>query len=165
MTDRELVITRAFDAPRELVWNVWSDPLHLAKWWGPKDFTTPVCMIDFRVGGKYLYCMRSPEGRDCWNTGIYEEIVEPDRFSCTDSFADEEGNIVPASYYGMDGDWPLALHLTVIFEESEGGTKLTLRHTGIPAGQMSELTDAGWNESLDKMAEVLRAFKPQAARP
>ena len=164
MTDRELVITRVFDAPRELVWKAWSDPLRMAKWWGPKDFTTPACMIDFRVGGKYLYCMRSPEGRDYWNTGVYEEIIVPERISCTDSFADAEGRIVPASYYGMDGDWPLVLHLTVIFEEVEGGTKLTLRHRGIPAGQMSELTDAGWNESLDKMMEVLQAFKPQGAR-
>ena len=63
--------------------------------------------------------------------------------------------MVPASYYGMSGDWPKELLVTVTFEEQEGKTKLTLRHVGIPAGEMRELTSAGWNESFDKLAESL----------
>lgn len=94
--------------------------------WGPKDFTAPVIKIDFRVGGKYLWCMRSPEGEDYWSTGVYREIVEQEKIVTTDSFSDAQGNVVPASHYGMSGDWPLELLVTVIFEENDGKTKITL---------------------------------------
>jgi uncharacterized protein YndB with AHSA1/START domain len=153
--ERELVITREFNAPRELVWKVWTDPERMKRWWGPQNFTAPVCKIDLRVGGAYLYCMRSPESQDYWTTGVYREIVPLERIVCTDSFADEKGDRVPASHYGMGGDWPSELLVTVTFEDHEGKTKLTLRHAGIPAGEMSDLTKAGWNESFDKLAEAL----------
>ncbi len=154
--EQELVITRIFDAPRELVWKAWTDPERVKRWWGPKGFTAPVCKIDLRVGGKYLYCMRSPEGKDYWSTGVYREIVPLERIVSTDSFADEKGNVVPVSYYGMSGEWPLELLVTVTFEEHEGKTKLTLRHVGIPAGENSKLAQQGWNESFDKLAESLK---------
>lgn len=156
MTDRELIITRIFDAPRQLVWKAWTDSERVKRWWGPKNYTAPVCKIDLRVGGKNLYCMRSPEGQDYWSTGVYKEIVAPERIVCTDSFADAEGNVVPASHYGMGGDWPLELRVTVTFEEHAGKTKLTLKHAGIPAGQMSDSTEAGWNQSFDKLAASLK---------
>ena len=62
-----MVITRVFDAPRELVWKAWTDPKYVMQWWGPKGFTAPVCKIDFRVGGKFLCCMRAPDGQEGWN--------------------------------------------------------------------------------------------------
>jgi uncharacterized protein YndB with AHSA1/START domain len=154
-TGADLVVTRIIDAPRELVWKSWTEPDRLMRWWGPKGFTSPVCRIDLRVGGAYLYCMRSAEGQDYWSTGVYREIVEPTRIVCTDSFADAKGNPVPASHYGMSGDWPAELLVTVSFEDHNGRTRLTLRHVGIPAGQMSELTGAGWEGSFDKLAEDL----------
>jgi len=154
---RELVITRIFDAPRELVWKAWTEPEHLMRWWGPKGFTSPVCQVDMRVGGKYLYCMRSPEGQDFWSTGVYKEIIPLEKLVVTDSFADEKGNVVPATHYGMSPDFPLELQVTVTFEEYEGNkTKMTLRHVGFPAGQMGEMAEVGWNESFDKLAESLR---------
>jgi uncharacterized protein YndB with AHSA1/START domain len=157
--ERELVITRIFDAPRELVWKAWTDPERVKRWWGPKDFTSPVSKIDLRVGGSYLNCMRSPEGEDYWSAGVYREIVEPERIVYTDSFSDAEGNLVPASHYGMSGDWPLELLVTVTFEEYEGKTRLTLRHVGIPAGENRDMAKAGWNESFDKLAEYLEKEK------
>lgn len=154
---RELVITRMFDAPRELVWRAWTECQLLKRWWGPKNFAGAHCKIDLRVGGKYLFCMRSPEGQDYWSTGVYREIVPVERLVCTDSFADEEGNVVPASHYGMTGEWPLELQVTITFEEAGAGkTKMTLRHEGLPAGEMAEMTGAGWNESFDKLAESLK---------
>ncbi len=152
---QDLVITRIFNAPREVVWKAWTDPERLVRWWGPKTFTAPVCQLDLRVGGKYLFCMRSPEGLDFWSTGEYREIVEPERMVYTDSFADAEGNVVPATHYGMDADFPLEMLVTVTFEEYEGKTKLTLRHSGLPAGTMSDMTGQGWSESFDKLAESL----------
>ena len=154
--DREIAITRIFDAPRELVWKAWTDPERVKRWWGPKNFMSPFCKIDFRVGGAYLFCMRSPEGQDFWSTGFYREIVEPERIVCTDSFADEKGNVVPATYYGLSADFPLELQVTLTFEEHDGKTRMTLRHVGIPEGQMSDLTEVGWNESFDKLAESLK---------
>lgn len=151
-----LVITRIFDAPRTLVFKAWTDPKQVIKWWGPKNFTAPVCKIDLRVGGEYLFCMRSPEGKEYWSKGAYKEIVEPERIVFTDSFADEEGNMVSASAYGMEGDWPLELQVIVTFDEQKDQTSFTLRHMGIPEGKMRELTEEGWNESLDKLAESLK---------
>jgi uncharacterized protein YndB with AHSA1/START domain len=155
--ERELVITRIFDAPRELVWKAWTDPEYLMRWWGPKDFTSPVCKMDFRVGGKYLFCMCSPEGQEYWSTGTYKEIVPLERIVCTDSFADEKGNVIHASQLGMLGDnWPLELHVTIIFEDLGVKTKMILKHVGIPSGQIEEMTGEGWNGSFDKLAENLK---------
>jgi uncharacterized protein YndB with AHSA1/START domain len=155
---KELTIKRIFDAPRKLVWKAWTEPGYVMRWWGPKFFTAPVSRIDFQVGGKYLHAMRSPEGQDFWSTGVYREIVPGEKIVATDSFADEKGNIVPASRYGMNGDWPRELLVTVTFQEHDGRTTLTLLHEGIPAGEMREMTKAGWNESFDKLAEVLRGL-------
>ena len=153
----ELTITRIFDAPRENVWRAWTTPEEMKKWWGPKYFTVPVSKIDLRVGGKYLSCMRGPDGKDYWSTGVYREIAPMERIVATDSFADEKGNIVPASHYGMGEDFPLELLVTVTFEELGNKTKMILRHEGIPAGMMHELTETGWSESFDKLAELVAA--------
>ena len=158
----ELVITRVFDAPRELVWKVWTEPEHIVKWWGPKIFSCPEAKIDFRVGGKFLFCMRSDSGPEAWqkgiwSTGVYKEIVPMEKIVCTDCFADEHGNVVPATYYGMEGkDFPLEMLITVTFEDQDDKTKMTLRHKGIPAGEYMEGSNQGWNESLDKMAAILK---------
>ncbi|KAF5075772.1 Activator of Hsp90 ATPase -like protein [anaerobic digester metagenome] len=69
----ELLVERVFDAPRELVWKAWTEPGYLKRWWGPKGFTAPAIEIDLRVGGRYLYGMRSPEGQDFWSTGEFRE--------------------------------------------------------------------------------------------
>ena len=153
----ELTITRVFDAPREKVWKAWTAPEEVKKWWGPKNFTAPVSKIDLRVGGKYLSCMRGPDGKDYWSTGVYRELVPMERIVVTDSFADEKGNVVPASHYGMTGDFPLELLVTVTFEELDNRTKIILRHEGIPSGVMRELTETGWSESFDKLAEHIAA--------
>jgi len=154
-TGQKLVITRLFDAPRELVFKAWTDPEMFKQWWGPKSFTSPVCKMDLRVGGKYLASMRSPDGQDIYSTGVYREIVAPERLVFTDSFADEHGNVVPGSHYGVD-DFPLELLVTVTFEDVGGKTKMTLTQAGVPAGEHGELTQQGWNESFDKLAELLK---------
>lgn len=152
----ELVIVRTFNAPREALWQAWTEPERLMRWWGPKGFTAPVCKINLYVGGKYLNCMRSPEGRDFWSTGVYREIVAPSLLVYTDSFADADGNVVPATHYGMGPDFPLELQVTVTFEGDADITLMTLRHFGMPPGEMSDLCRTGWNESFDKLAACLR---------
>ena len=156
MKVNELVIVRMFDAPREAVWQAWTEPERLMCWWGPKDFTAPVCKIDLRVGGKYLNCMRSSEGKEFWSTGQYCEIVAPSLLVFTDSFADADGNVVPATHYGMSPEFPLELQITVTFEGDAGIALMTLRHLGIPPGEMSDMCRVGWSESFDKLAACLR---------
>jgi uncharacterized protein YndB with AHSA1/START domain len=156
-TQQGLLIERVLDAPREKVWDAWTNPEQIKKWWGPKDFTAPSIRSDFREGGTYLWAMQSPVGQVYWSTGTFHEIVPQERLVVTDSFADEKGNIVPASHYGMPGDFPLEMEVIVTFEDVEGGkTKLTLRHTGMPAGtEEGAQAEAGWNQTLDKLAAVL----------
>jgi len=157
--ESEIIITRVFDVSRDLVWQSWTDPEQFKRWWGPKNFTAPVVKIDLRVGGKYLYCMRSAEGREFWSTGTYDKIIQHEQLVCTDSFTDEKGNIVPASHYGMTGDnWPMTTNITVTLIEMENKTKMILAHLGIPL-QIKEMCTAGWNEEFDKLAESLTLLK------
>jgi uncharacterized protein YndB with AHSA1/START domain len=150
-----LIITRTFDAPRELVWRAWTEPEHFMRWWGPEHYTSPVAKMDLRVGGTYLASIRSPEGQDFYSTGEYREITPPERLVFTDAFADAEGNVVPASYYGMEGEWPDNILITVTLEEENGRTHLTMRQDGIPTGEMGEQMAVGWNEYFDKLAAAL----------
>jgi len=129
-------------------------------WRGPAGFTAPAARIDLRVGGRYLYAMRSPEGQDFWSIGVYRELVENERIVATDSFSDAEGNVVPASRYGMSGDWPAELTVTVTLEEADGRTRLTLRHEGFPDRENRDLARAGWSQSLDKLADRLGLERP-----
>jgi uncharacterized protein YndB with AHSA1/START domain len=155
MTERGLFIERIFDAKPDLVWKAWSDPKLFQRWWGPKDYSAPSATIDFRVGGKWVACMRSPEGQDIWATGVYKEIVPMERIVSTDSFADEHGNVVAAAHYGFEVDFPLEMLITVTFEDMGGRTKLTLLHEGLPAGEHHEGAGIGWNQSFDKLAASL----------
>ena len=152
---RELVVTRVFDAPRELVFKAWTEPDRLKRWWGPRGYTMPVCEIDLRPGGVFFHCMRSPEGRDFWSKGVFREIVVPERIVLTDSFADAEGNVVPATHYGMSPKWPLETLMTVTFDEHAGATTVTVRHAGIPSGEDQDVAQQGWSESVDRLAGYL----------
>jgi uncharacterized protein YndB with AHSA1/START domain len=149
-------ITHIFNSQLNEVWKAWTEPEIVMKWWGPKNYTAPVVKIDLKEGGSYLSCMRSPEGEDFWSSGVYKEIVPMERIVSTDSFADEDGNVVPASQYGMNGDWPLELTITVTFEGDDGKTKLTLQHQGFPNQENRDLAESGWKESLDKLDAYLK---------
>jgi uncharacterized protein YndB with AHSA1/START domain len=154
----ELVITRVFDAPTERVWQAWTNPEHMKKWWGPKEYSCPDCEIDLRVGGKYLYSMLGPDGKKIWVTGIYKEIIPNRKLVFSDSFGDDKGNIVPSEDYGMQG-MPLEMLVTVILDEEDGKTKMTMTHAGIPAGEHREGANAGWNSSFDKLEELLKQMQ------
>jgi uncharacterized protein YndB with AHSA1/START domain len=98
-------------------------------------------------------------GKEIWSTGTFREMVPLQRIVSTDSFADEKGNVVPATYYGMEANFPLELKVTVTFKDHEGKTELTLRQTGFPSALDRDNTKQGWMESLDKLAEVLAELK------
>jgi len=148
--ERKVVITRVFDAPRALVFKAWTDPQHLARWWGPKGFTNPVCEVDPRVGGAWRIVMRAADGTEYPCGGVYREFVEPERLVFTNNSADKEGNPI------LDG------LTTVLFAEESGKTKLTLqaRGTAMVAYAAAYLAgmEIGWTQSLERLAaEVGRA--------
>jgi uncharacterized protein YndB with AHSA1/START domain len=153
--EREIVITRAFDAPRDLVFEAWTEPERLMRCWGPNGFTTPFCKIELRPGGVFHCCMRSPEGRDYWCKGFYREIVEPERIVFTDFFSDEAGNLVQPAHYGMSVDWPAETLVTVMFAEHEGRTRLTVQQTLLESVAGRSGAQQGWTESFDRLAENL----------
>lgn len=155
---KDLIIERVFDAPRELVWQVWTQAEHLKQWWGPESFTAPEIQVDLRVGGKYLFCMTSPDGENYWSTGVFTEIVPIERFTFTDNFADEHGNIVDPSYYGMDEGFSDQMEVTVTLEDLGDKTKMTMTQRGIAPGAMFEGTHSGWSGSFDKLAAHLKGL-------
>lgn len=152
---KEIVISRVFDLPISKVWRALTEPEEFRKWWGPQGFTCPVSKMEARVGGKYLNCMRGPDGKEYWSTGVVKEFVPEKKLVVTDNFSDEKGNVMPASKYGMPGDWPKELLITFELEQVGGATKLRLQHQGIPH-EMRDECIKGWNESLDKLAKNIR---------
>jgi uncharacterized protein YndB with AHSA1/START domain len=145
--ERELTIVRLFDAPRALVFAAWTDPKHLAQWWGPQGFTNPVCEVDARPGGAIRIVMRAPDGAEYPMTGTFREVVAPERLVFTNAPVDAEGNRL------LDG------LTTVTLEEEHGKTRLTV-HTKakviVPyAAQFLSGMEIGWNQTIDRLAEFV----------
>lgn len=153
--ENAVVIQRVFNLPVKVVWLALTDSDYYKKWWGPRGFTTPYSQMEAKVGGHYLNCMRSPDGKDYWSTGVVKQLIPDKKLVVSDSFSDEKGNIVPASNYGMSGDWPRELLITFELEKADGATKLRLVHEGIPAEMHDECTQ-GWNESFDKLEDNIK---------
>src|SRR5712664_3777626 len=142
-----LVITRVFDAPRELVFKAWTDPKQVAQWWGPHGFTNSVCELDVRPGGAIRIDMRGPDGTVYPMTGVYNEVVEPERLVFTSAALDADGNPM------------FEVLTTVTFAEQSGKTKQILRARVIKstaeASTYRKGLEAGWTQSLERLAESL----------
>ena len=158
--ERELVITRVFDAPRKLVWKAFAESDRLAQWWGPTGFSMLTHTLDFRPGGIFHYSMRSPEGHISWGRFVYRDIQPPERMVFVNSFSDEEGNVTRAPF---NPTWPLEVLNTLTLSEADGKTTLTLR--GGPTNATEEERETFWRaqESLrqgfagtfDKLSDYL----------
>jgi uncharacterized protein YndB with AHSA1/START domain len=148
-TDREIVIDRLIDAPRETVFGVWSKPEHIDAWWGPRGFTNTTHSMDFRAGGEWRYDMHAPTGEVFANKNVYTEVTPPSRI---------------AYYHGGAGDVlndPHAAHVTVTFDdESEGRTRLVMRMVFGSAEQREYLAREfraveGGNQTIDRLQEYV----------
>jgi uncharacterized protein YndB with AHSA1/START domain len=153
---RDLVFTRVFDAPVELVWKAWVEPERVKQWWGPERFTCPVAKIDFREGGTSLVCMRAPKefgGQDMYNTWTYQKIVPMKRFVYILHFADKDGNRMDPAKQGLPPEMPKEVRNEVTFKElGHGKTELTVTEYDWTVGQMMEMSKMGMEQCLDKMA-------------
>jgi uncharacterized protein YndB with AHSA1/START domain len=140
--DDELLIERIFDAPRELVFAVWTQPEHLMHWWGPKTFTPIGVEQDFRVGGTYRYGMKSAEGREIWKTGVYQEIVPNERIVMT--------------FKWEDGAWGVDNVVTVTFTPmASGRTLLRFHQSPFKTVEARDSHVQGWTSLLEKLNTYL----------
>lgn len=145
--EREITLTRVYDAPRALVFKAWTDPELIARWWGPKMFTNPVCEVDARPGGRLRIVMRAPDGNDYPMRGVFKEVVAPERLVFTNIAVDAQ-------------DQPIIEGLTtVLFAEEGGKTRVTVQTRGTAkvdyARQYLQGMEMGWSQSLEKLAELL----------
>ena len=142
-TDREIVMTRVFDAPRNLVFDAFSKPELLKRWFGPRGWSLVVCEVDFKVGGKWRFVLRGPDGREMGMRGVYREIAPPERTVHIESFDDYPGeSIVTAVFAEQNGKTTLTA--TVLYESQQ------VRDAVIKSGM-----EHGAAECYDKLAEFL----------
>jgi uncharacterized protein YndB with AHSA1/START domain len=156
-----VVIERSFDAPADVIWQMWTEPEHFKAWYGPDGSTVPVATMDVRAGGSRLVCleMDTPGGLvQMWFTGEYREVVENERLVYTESMSDQNGNVLSPSDMGMPPGHPATTEVTVELEDLGGRTKMVLTHTGIPADSPGAV---GWAMALNKLAAHVQA---QSAR-
>jgi uncharacterized protein YndB with AHSA1/START domain len=136
--ERELTITRIFDAPRALVFEAFSKAEHLKRWFAPDGFTVPDCEMDFRVGGSYRLSMRGL-GRDHWVHGVYREIVAPERIVWSGLLENEGTEMVT----------------TITFEEHGGKTRLNMHQTFSKETDSTRGAREGWTQTLEHLAEYV----------
>jgi len=157
---REFVITRVFDAPRELVWKAWTERERLMQWFGPKGFAMSTAKMDFRPGGSFHYCLRSPEGKEMWGKFVYREIVAPERIVLVNSFSDASGGL---TRHPMSPTWPLEMLSTTTFAVQGDKTLLTIRWKPLNATEEERKTfdgahggmQQGWTGTFEQLAEYL----------
>jgi uncharacterized protein YndB with AHSA1/START domain len=159
--NQDFVISRTFNAPRDLVFKVWSDPTHTQHWFGPRGFTTPVCRQDLRPGGTLHYCMRSAEGHEMWGKFVYREVNPPERLVYVNSFSNAEGGL---TRHPMSPTWPLEMLSTITFDEEGGQTKVAVRWSVLPSATPEECKtfneglggmQHGWSGTFDQLDAYL----------
>ena len=152
-----VTIERSFDAPVDLIWQMWTDPEHFATWYGPDGASIPVAQMDVRVGGTRMVCMevQTPRGPMLmWFTGEYREVVENRRLVYTESMSDENGNVLSPADMGMPPEHPTTTEVHVELEDVGGRTKMVMTHVGIAADSPGA---AGWTMAFEKLAARVEA--------
>ena len=158
-TERPFVISRLLDAPRDLVWKVWTEREHM-QWWGPKGVTITHTKLDLRPDGVFHYCMRTADGHDMWGKCVIREIAKPERLVFVNCFSDEAGGI---TRHPMSATWPLELLSTITLAEENGKTLLTIPWLPVNATDVERKTfdeahedmKGDWTGTLDRLAEYL----------
>lgn len=141
---RELTFTRIFDAPRSLVFRMWTDPQHAKNWWGPKLYPARHLQMDVRPGGRWRNCLQSTEtGRELWQGGVFREVIEPERLVFT--FAWDE-----------EGERGIETLVTVTFAEQGGKTLMTFRQTPFRSEGERDGHHEGWMSSFDRLTEYVK---------
>jgi uncharacterized protein YndB with AHSA1/START domain len=142
-SERALTITRVFDAPRELVWKVWTSAEHAMNWWGPRDYPARQVRMNVWPGGRWRHCLRSTEtGADLWHGGEFREVIAPERLVFT--FAWEE-----------EGERGLETLVTVTFAEEDGKTRMSFHQAPFQSDGERDGHQGGWGSAFDRLDELL----------
>ena len=157
---KPFIMSRTFDAPRELMWKAWTERARLMEWFGQKGFKMPAAKMDFRPGGSFHYCMESPDGNEMWGKFVYREIAAPEKIVLVNSFSDEAGGI---TRHPMSATWPLEMLSTFTMIEENGRTTATVHWIPLNATEEERKTfDAahegmkqGWTGTFDQLAAYL----------
>ena len=160
---RRFRISRTFDAPRQLVWEVYTQAEHLRHWWGPKGCELIVERLDLQVGGEFVYGMGGPNGSKMWGKFVYREITPPERLSFLSSFADQQGNVTRAPFFD---NWPLEVMTVVTFEERDGRTTVNVEGCPVKATQgeleryysMFGSMEQGFGGTFDQLGSYLASL-------
>jgi len=147
-SDREIVMTRTFDAPRELVFEAMTKPEHMKEWWGPRGYTLPVCEIDLRPGGAYRFVSADAEGNEYAFRGEYREIVPPEKIVWTFEFEGMPGNVSVDTMTLTEEDGKTTITSTSLFDDVE-------QRDGMLASGM----ETGAVETYDRLAELLEKLQ------
>ena len=153
-------ISRTFDAPRDKVWQAWTEPARLKQWWGPKGFTVHTCRVDLRPGGTFLYGMKAPDGSDMWGKFVYREIKAPEKLVFVVSFSDAQGGV---TLHPWNQDWPRYILSTVEFSEIGARTRVTVRWLPHEASETERRTfeegrssmNQGWSGTFEQLEAYL----------
>ena len=146
--ESDFVISRTFDAPRDLVWKAWTQADHLAQWWGPKGASIRVIALDFRPGGLFHYAMSFMPGVEMYGRFVYGEIDAPRRLVFINSFSDAKGGVTRAPFPQLGDTWPLEVHNTMTLTEENGKTTLLLRGNPINATDAERMTFSSMRDSM-----------------
>jgi uncharacterized protein YndB with AHSA1/START domain len=150
---RDLVVTRQFDAPVARVWKAWTEAEQVMRWWGPSGFTSPRAEMDVREGGTSLVAMRSPDGHDLYNTWTYQNLEPNRRLEFVMRFADKQGNKLDPASMGLPPGIPDGVRHVVTFAAlNDSTTEMTVTEHGYTSDQALEISKAGLEQTLDKMA-------------
>ena len=160
MTEKEFTISRAFNAPRKLVFDAWTSPELMAKWWGPKGFTVGKSEMDLKVGGTYHYSLKAQDGLEMWGKFVFREIKEPEKLVFINSFSDAEGG---TTRHPFSTTWPLEMFSTFTFNEAGGKTAVTIKWSPHNPSDIERQTfeagmdsmKMGWTGTLDRFTEFL----------
>lgn len=161
MQMKEFVLTREFNAPRELVWQAWTQAEHLRQWLKPGGATLFVRSFNFTPGGEFHYCMKSPDGNEMWGKWTFREIVPPGKIVLVTSFTDANGRL---ARHPLSATWPLEMLSTTTLTEHAGKTTLTFRWIAINATEAERQTfdsshdgmNQGWKGTMDQLTAYLR---------
>ena len=157
---KEFVISRTFDAPRDLVWKAWTERDQLLQWFGPKGFAMTTAKLDLRPGGVFHYCLRSQDGKEIWGKFVYREIAAPSRIVLVNSFSDAQGGL---TRHPFAPTWPLEMLSTTTFDEEGGKTKLAIEWSPLnPTDEERKTFDSshdgmkqGWTGTFEQLTDYL----------
>jgi uncharacterized protein YndB with AHSA1/START domain len=160
---RVFIISRVFNAPRELVWKAFTEPERMKQWWGPKGCSVGHAKMDLRPGGEYHYSMRTPDSKEMWGKFVYREIVKPEKMVFVNSFSDEKGGL---TRHPMNPSWPLEMLSTFTFREQDGKTTFSVEWSPLSPTESELKTfeegtasmNQGWSGTLDQLNEYLESI-------